>query len=470
MPGWNFADVWEVVADTLPDAPSVVQGDRRQSWAETDRRANGAARALLDLGAGPQDKVAQYLYNCPEYLESVFGTFKAGLVPVNTNYRYGDDELAYLWDNADAVAVVFHGTFAERIDRLRPRLPRIKGWLWVDDGSGPCPDWAIAYEDAIKTTQSTDERVTSPWGRSADDGKDINLSAEVSQLLFRITVIGLFRVDPADWGTRPTELLAAALPYVGRRHSHPTIRAARSVIRELADSVIAQHRERGGDPDDLLSRLIASGGPEADPVAIRDHVVTLALAGYTTTASVVGWACYMLATRPDVAEQVRAELASVAPDRPLTLGDLSAVPYLTAVIKETMRLYPPAWIIGRRALRSDRIGDMDIPPDSVVAISPYVLHRHPTYWPEPEVFEPRRFLDEEGERTRKPYSYIPFGAGPRSCIGANFALAEAPLIVGLLVQRYRMTLPNDVHVRPYGIFVLTPRPPIRTFLTSIHRN
>jgi len=308
------------------------------------------------------------------------------------------------------------------------------------------------------------------WGRSADDGKDINLSAEVSQLLFRITVIGLFRVDPADWGTRPTELLAAALPYVGRRHSHPTIRAARSVIRELADSVIAQHRERGGDPDDLLSRLIASGGPEADPVAIRDHVVTLALAGYTTTASVVGWACYMLATRPDVAEQVRAELASVAPDRPLTLGDLSAVPYLTAVIKETMRLYPPAWIIGRRALRSDRIGDMDIPPDSVVAISPYVLHRHPTYWPEPEVFEPRRFLDEEGERTRKPYSYIPFGAGPRSCIGANFALAEAPLIVGLLVQRYRMTLPNDVHVRPYGIFVLTPRPPIRASLTSIQRD
>ncbi|TMM16787.1 MAG: acyl-CoA synthetase [Actinobacteria bacterium] len=176
MPGWNFADVWEVVADTLPDAPALVQsqpgrpahgrGGRRQSFAETDRRANGVARALLDLGAGAQDKVAQYLYNCPEYLESVFGTFKAGLVPVNTNYRYGDDELAYLWDNADAVAVVFHGTFAERIECLRPRLPRVKGWLWVDDGSGPCPDWAIAYEDAAK---STSERVAPPWGRSGDD-------------------------------------------------------------------------------------------------------------------------------------------------------------------------------------------------------------------------------------------------------------------------------------------------------------
>jgi acyl-CoA synthetase (AMP-forming)/AMP-acid ligase II len=166
MPGWNYADVWEVVAETLPDAPAVVQGERRQSWAETDQRANGVARALLDLGVDAQDKVAQYLYNCPEYLETVFGTFKAGLVPVNTNYRYGDDELVYLWDNADTVAVVFHGTFSERIERLRPRLPRIRGWLWVDDGSGPCPDWAVDYGDA---TKSASERVSPPWGRNGDD-------------------------------------------------------------------------------------------------------------------------------------------------------------------------------------------------------------------------------------------------------------------------------------------------------------
>ncbi|HEY2430902.1 MAG TPA: AMP-binding protein [Acidimicrobiales bacterium] len=166
MAGWNYADVWEVVAETVPDVPALVQGEQRRSWAETDQRANGVARALLDLGVGAQDKVAQYLYNCPEYLESVFGAFKAGLVPVNTNYRYGDDELVYLWDNADTVAVVFHGSFSERSERLRPRLPRIKGWLWVDDGSGPCPDWAIAYEDAVK---SAIEPVAPPWGRSGDD-------------------------------------------------------------------------------------------------------------------------------------------------------------------------------------------------------------------------------------------------------------------------------------------------------------
>ncbi|MBW3668510.1 MAG: acyl-CoA synthetase [Actinobacteria bacterium] len=162
MPGWNFADAWEVVAEVLPDAPAV--GDR--TWRDFDRRADGVAAALLDLGVERQDKVAQYLYNCPEYLESVFATWKAGLAPVNTNYRYADEELLYLWDNADAVAVVFHGTFAERIERLRAKLPKVRGWLWVDDSSGPCPDWALPYEQAA--TRGV-ERVVPPWGRDGDD-------------------------------------------------------------------------------------------------------------------------------------------------------------------------------------------------------------------------------------------------------------------------------------------------------------
>ncbi|MGH9290025.1 MAG: AMP-binding protein, partial [Acidimicrobiales bacterium] len=93
MSGWNFADVWEVIAQQLPDAPCQIQGDRRISWAEFDRRADGVAQALIDAGVAEQDKVAQYLYNCPEYIESMFAAFKAGLVPINTNYRYQDDEL-----------------------------------------------------------------------------------------------------------------------------------------------------------------------------------------------------------------------------------------------------------------------------------------------------------------------------------------------------------------------------------------
>jgi acyl-CoA synthetase (AMP-forming)/AMP-acid ligase II len=162
----SFADVWEQIADAFPEAPAQVHGDRRSTWREFDRRADGVAQALLDLGVERQDKVAQYLYNTPEYLESVYGAVKASLVPVNTNYRYTDDELVYLWDNADAVAVVFHGAFTETIERVRSRVPRVRLWLWVDDGTGPCPDWATPYEDAAT---SASDRVRAPWGRGGED-------------------------------------------------------------------------------------------------------------------------------------------------------------------------------------------------------------------------------------------------------------------------------------------------------------
>jgi len=164
---WNFADMWETVTDLLPDAPMLVHGGRRWTFRQVNRRANAIARALLDRQPARQAKVAHYLYNGPEYLESMFAIFKAGLVPVNTNYRYEDDELVYLWANSDAVAVVFHGCFAERIERLRHRLPDVATWLWVDDGSGACPDWAVAYEDAA--TGGGDEPVRGSWGRSGDD-------------------------------------------------------------------------------------------------------------------------------------------------------------------------------------------------------------------------------------------------------------------------------------------------------------
>jgi acyl-CoA synthetase (AMP-forming)/AMP-acid ligase II len=136
-----MAEVWETVADRLPDAPA------------------------LDHGLREQDKVAQYLYNGVEYLESMFAAFKAGFVPVNTNYRYGQDELLYLFDNSDAAAVVFHSTFVDRVDAIRARLPRVRCWLWVDDGSGPCPHWALPYSEA---TAHRGDRVVPPWGRSGD--------------------------------------------------------------------------------------------------------------------------------------------------------------------------------------------------------------------------------------------------------------------------------------------------------------
>ena len=166
MTDWNYADVWEIVAAVQPSAVAITQGDRNLTWDEFDRGADGVAQFLLDLGVAQQDKVAVYLYNSPEYLQATFAAMKVGLVPVNTNYRYGDDELSYLWDNADAVAVVFHGTFTERVERILDRAPRVKGWLWVDDGSGPCPDWATPYEDVAKSAIG---RTRAPWGRSGDD-------------------------------------------------------------------------------------------------------------------------------------------------------------------------------------------------------------------------------------------------------------------------------------------------------------
>ena len=173
MSKWNYGDVWEAVAETLPDAPALTHGDHTLSWAELDHRADNVARWLLGAGVGYQDKVALYLHNCPEYLEATFACFKLGLVPINTNYRYADDELAYLWDNADVVSVVFHGSFVDRIEGIRDRSPRIRDWLWVDDGTASCPPWAESYEVAAATTGIVADpqggRARGPWGAAPDD-------------------------------------------------------------------------------------------------------------------------------------------------------------------------------------------------------------------------------------------------------------------------------------------------------------
>jgi 3-oxocholest-4-en-26-oate---CoA ligase len=163
--GFNFAEVWEAVADKLPDAPAQRHAGASWSWRQFDARADAVAAHLLSAGVAEQDKLAQYLFNSPEYLESAFAAFKAGLAVVNTNYRYTPDELTYLWDNADVVAVVFHGAFTEHCATVRARLPRIRTWLWVDDGTGPCPVWATPYEPAASVWPG---RTAAPWGRRGD--------------------------------------------------------------------------------------------------------------------------------------------------------------------------------------------------------------------------------------------------------------------------------------------------------------
>ncbi len=166
MSDWNYADVWEAVADAIPDRPAQIHGPRRLTWADFDRRSDALARRLLDAGLGRQAKVAAYLYDAPEYLETYFAAFKAAFVPVNTNYRYVADELLYLFDNADAEAVVFHASFSATVETIRAKLPGVKLWIAVAEPGHPAPSFAEDYESIVSRRT---ERVRAPWGRSGDD-------------------------------------------------------------------------------------------------------------------------------------------------------------------------------------------------------------------------------------------------------------------------------------------------------------
>lgn len=166
MTGWNFADIYAVVAKEIPNATALVQGERRIVWSDLDLRATNLAAYMVSKGLSRQAKVAQYLYNAPEYLESIIAAFKGAFVPLNTNFRYGPNELTYLWTNGDVEAVVFHGVFSSVIENTRLRVPAVKLWLWVDDGSGVCPSWAVPYEQAAAYPAGADWR---PWDVSGDD-------------------------------------------------------------------------------------------------------------------------------------------------------------------------------------------------------------------------------------------------------------------------------------------------------------
>ncbi|HEY1280718.1 MAG TPA: acyl-CoA synthetase [Acidimicrobiales bacterium] len=177
MTNWNFADAWEAIAARVPDWPCLIQGERIVAWGEVDRRADALAADLLDAGLQQQAKVLAYLYNAPEYLETYFAAFKAGLVPVNTNYRYGAEEIVYLFDNADAEVVVFHAAFTDLLDGVRERLPGVRRWYVVADETGRGPGWAVSYDDVVGSAEDVGAsgsdaeaaHVRGPWGRSGDD-------------------------------------------------------------------------------------------------------------------------------------------------------------------------------------------------------------------------------------------------------------------------------------------------------------
>jgi len=165
---WTIADIWEAIAAAQPEAPALVQGGRSIGWGEFDARADALAAHFIASGMARQAKVAAYLYNGPEYLETYFAAFKGGYAPVNTNYRYGPEEIVYLFDNADAEAVVFHAGFTDLLEQIRHRLPKVKAWIAVAEPGHPAPAWAADY-DAVVGKVPARRPVKAPWGRSGDD-------------------------------------------------------------------------------------------------------------------------------------------------------------------------------------------------------------------------------------------------------------------------------------------------------------
>jgi acyl-CoA synthetase (AMP-forming)/AMP-acid ligase II len=164
---WNYADYWELIAERQPDAPAIIQGGKVWTWGQFNAGANALAAALLGEGLSRQSKVGAYLHNCPEYLITYSAAFKAGLVPFNTNYRYGLAELFYLFDNADAEAVVFHSRYTEQVDAIRERLPKVRLWIAVEEPGYPAPQWAASFANILAA--GTAGNVAASWGRSPDD-------------------------------------------------------------------------------------------------------------------------------------------------------------------------------------------------------------------------------------------------------------------------------------------------------------
>jgi cytochrome P450 len=229
--------------------------------------------------------------------------------------------------------------------------------------------------------------------------------------------------------------------------------------------------ERGrapeAEPKDLLARLISArdtetgGGMTAKEV--RDQVVTIFMAGHETTAQALSWTFYLLSQHPDVEGKLHDELAAVLPGRTPHYEDLADLRYTRMVIEESMRLFPPAHIMGRQPISDDEVLGHRIPAGSTVLIVPWLLHRKPALWENPDCFDPERFAPERVAR-RPRFAYIPFGAGPRICIGAAFAMAEAMVILATIAQRYRLRLKPGFLVEPQGLITLRPRYGLRMTL------
>ncbi|MEU4765748.1 cytochrome P450 [Actinosynnema sp. NPDC023794] len=238
-------------------------------------------------------------------------------------------------------------------------------------------------------------------------------------------------------------------------------RKARKELRRVVDELAARRVANGhADGDDVLSRVMASTAEEADPAfgrqRLHDELVTVMLAGHETTASTLGWTFHLLDRHPEIKERVRAEAQSVLGDRMPTYEDLHGLRYTSMVVEEVMRLYPPVWILPRAAQADDEVGGYFVPKGADVLICPYTLHRHPAFWDEPDRFDPERF-NPATTHNRPRYAYIPFGAGPRFCVGNHLGMMEATFTIAMIARELDLRTVPDFEVVPEPMLSLRIR-------------
>jgi cytochrome P450 len=288
------------------------------------------------------------------------------------------------------------------------------------------------------------------------------------RLTFRVVGLTLFSTDVEGDADEIGDALAFLLAWTNDRTEAllrvplwlPTpgnvrFRRARERFDTLVYRIIRERRRQPEQKGDLLDMLLSASG-EMSQEQVRDELITLAGAGHETTANALSWTFYLLSKHPEVERRVQEEVREVLGDRPPALSDLAALEYTERVIMEAMRLHPPVWGFERQAVEEDVIGGQPVTPGTFVMIVPYSIHRDPRYWTNPEGFDPDRFLPEARE-ARPRFAYLPFGGGPRVCIGNAFAMMEAKIVLAMVVRQMRLELIPGHRIVEEPLITLRPK-------------
>jgi len=305
------------------------------------------------------------------------------------------------------------------------------------------------------------------------DGAPLDMGEEMMKTALAIAAKTLFGADVDEEADEISDAMTEAMnifdlladPFVAITEKLPLprnkrIKQARDRIDATVYRMIEERRASAEDRGDLLSLLLKAQDEDDGTVMtdqqLRDEAITLFLAGHETTANAMTWTWYLLSQNPDAVEKLHEEVDRVLEGRLPALQDVPNLHYTRMVFAESMRLFPPAHSFGREALEQYKIGDYDVPKGATIIISPYLMHRHPRYWDNPEVFEPERWLPEKAEARPKTV-YIPFGGGPRTCIGEPFAWLEGVLVVATLARHWQFSLAQGHPVDVQPLVTLRPK-------------